>query len=112
MPDWIDVCPQSELDSGRGRLVEHDGLKIAVYNLNGDYFALEDFCTHDQFPLLGCGLPQDLLIHGEIITCPRHGARFAIRTGEALCAPAFEPIRRFPVRISDGSIQIRLTPPG
>lgn len=104
---WIDVCQQAELAPGAGRLVEHKGQKIAVYNLNGEYFALEDLCTHDHFPILGCGLPQDMVIHGDKITCPRHGARFSIRTGAALSPPAHEPVRTFPVRIAAGMIQIQ-----
>ena len=104
---WINVCPLPELPSGSGKLVELQGVKIAVYNLNGEYFALEDLCTHDQFPMLGCGLPQDMVIHGDHITCPRHGARFSIRTGDALCPPAYEPLHRFPVRIADGMIQVQ-----
>lgn len=107
MSDWINICPQTDIGAGQARLVEHAGLKIAVYNLDGEYFALEDFCSHDQFPLLGCGLPHDLLIHGEEITCPRHGARFSIRTGVALCAPAYEPVATFPVRVADGMVQIQ-----
>jgi 3-phenylpropionate/trans-cinnamate dioxygenase ferredoxin subunit len=104
--NWIDVCQQSELSPGCGRLVERDGVKVAVYNLHGEYFALEDLCSHEQFPLLGCGLPHDLLIHGEDITCPRHGARFNIRTGAALCAPAYEDLVMFPVRVENGMVQV------
>ena len=104
--NWVDVCHQSELSPGRGKLIEHNGSGIAVYNVKGELFALEDSCTHDDFPLLGCGLPQDLVIHGETITCPRHGARFSIRTGEALCAPACEPLRAFAVRVEGEIVQI------
>lgn len=109
MSDWVDVCAQVDLEPGRARLIDINGLKIGVYNLDGEYFALEDFCTHDQFPLLGCGLPVDLLIHGEEIMCPRHGARFSIRTGNALCAPAYEPTPTFPVRVIDGIVQIQVS---
>jgi 3-phenylpropionate/trans-cinnamate dioxygenase ferredoxin subunit len=110
LDNWINVCQPSELSPGRGRLVEHDGVTIAVYNLHGEYFALTDHCTHDQFPLLGCGLPQDLLIHGEAITCPRHGARFCIRTGAALSPPAYESLGTYPVRVADGMLQVGAGP--
>lgn len=105
--NWINVCLQTDLLPGSGKLIDQNGLKIAIYNLNGEYFALEDLCTHDHFPMLGCGLPQDMVIHGDQITCPRHGARFSIRSGATLCPPAYEPLHSFPVRIADGMIQVQ-----
>lgn len=108
--NWIDVCPQGDLLPGKARLVETANRKIGVYNLTGEYFALEDACTHDKYQMLGCGLPQDLVIHGEEITCPRHGARFSIRTGKALCPPAYLPARMFPVRVENGIVQIQTHP--
>jgi 3-phenylpropionate/trans-cinnamate dioxygenase ferredoxin subunit len=108
MTEWVAVCAQADLVPGQARLVDIHDLKIGVYNLGGEYFALEDLCTHEQFPLLGCGLSQDLLIVGEEIRCPRHGARFSIRTGDALCPPAYEPTPTFPVRIFDGIVQIQI----
>ncbi len=107
MSDWIDVAPATEFKPGQSRLVEADNVSIAVFNLDGDYFALEDVCTHDGSPMLGCGLEADEVIDGDQIICPRHGARFCIRTGEALTPPAYEPIAMFPVRIENGVIQTR-----
>ena len=83
MSDWVDVAAVSEFVPGSARLVDVDDTMIAVFNLDGEYFAIEDVCSHDGSPLLGCGLdPQDL-IDGDEIICPRHGARFSIKTGEA-----------------------------
>lgn len=107
MTDWINICLQEEFLPGQSRLVEVDELQVAVFNLGGDLFAMEDVCTHDGSPLLGCGLATDVLVQGDEIMCPRHGARFCIRTGEALSPPAYEPISMFPVRILDGIVQIR-----
>jgi 3-phenylpropionate/trans-cinnamate dioxygenase ferredoxin subunit len=76
MSDWIPVCPLSELHSGEHRVVDVDGAQVAVFNLQGRLYAIEDVCTHDGGILTGGP------IEGDQIVCPRHGARFSIRTGE------------------------------
>ena len=101
MPAWTTVAPAADIDSGSCRVVEADGTRIAVYNLDGEFHAIEDVCTHD-----GGELASGAVDGGEVI-CPRHGARFCIRTGEALCAPAYEPTAKLPVRIENGIVQVR-----
>jgi len=101
MSDWVTVCPLSELSPGTHRVIEVDGTQVAVFNLDGDLHAIEDVCTHDGGVLTGGP------IEGDQIVCPRHGARFCIRTGEALTAPAFEPTARFPVRVESGMVEVR-----
>ena len=101
MSDWISVCRAEDLTPGSHRLVELDGAQVAVFNLDGQYYAIEDVCTHDGGVLTGGA------VEGDQIVCPRHGARFSIRTGEALAPPAFEPTAVFPVRIQDGHVQVR-----
>jgi 3-phenylpropionate/trans-cinnamate dioxygenase ferredoxin subunit len=101
MSDWVTVCPLSELSPGSHRVIEVDGTQVAVFNLDGDLHAIEDVCTHDGGVLTGGP------IEGDQIVCPRHGARFCIRTGEALAAPAFEPTARFPVRVENGMVEVR-----
>jgi 3-phenylpropionate/trans-cinnamate dioxygenase ferredoxin subunit len=110
MSDWIDIAPAAEFGPGEARLVETDDARIAVFNLDGDYFAMEDVCSHDSSPLLGCGLAPADLVDGDRIMCPRHGARFCIRTGEALTPPAYEPVATFPVRIHNGIVQLKKPP--
>lgn len=110
MSDWIDIIPAAEFGPGSTRLVEWGGRQIAIFNLGGEYFAIEDNCTHADSPLLGCGLEPQHLIDGDQICCPRHGARFCIRTGAALTPPAWEPLATFPVRVYNGHIQLK-TPP-
>jgi len=107
MSDWIDVAPASEFRAGQSRLVDADGVRIAVFNIDGEFHALEDVCTHDGSPLLGSGVDTQDLVDGDQITCPRHGARFCIRTGEALAPPAYEPALKFPVRVENGIVQVR-----
>jgi len=107
MSDWVEISAQTEFNEGESRLVNINDVRVAVFNLGGEYYAIEDVCTHDGSPLLGCGLDPEDLIEGDEIICPRHGARFSIRTGKALCPPAYEPVCSFPVRISNGRIQVR-----
>lgn len=101
MSDWVTICRTDELPPGAHRVVEVDGVQVAVFNVDGDFFAIEDVCTHDGGVLTGGP------VHGGEIVCPRHGARFCIKTGEALSAPAFEATARFPVRVMEWEVQVR-----
>jgi len=101
MSDWVTVAPVDELKPGARQLVDVDGSQIVVFNLDGKYYAIEDVCTHDGGQLTGGE------VEGDQIICPRHGARFCIRTGAALTAPAYEATATFPVRIENGVIQVR-----
>ncbi len=101
MSDWISVCPLADLAPGEHRVVDVDGAQVAVFNLEGRLYAIEDVCTHDGGILTGGP------VEGDEIVCPRHGARFSIRTGEALAPPAFEPTPTFPVRVENGIVQVR-----
>ena len=107
MSDWVDVAKIEDLTPGKGRLVDMDDTMVAVFNIDGEYFAIEDVCTHDGSSFLGCGLEPEDLIEGDEIVCPRHGARFSIRTGEALSAPAYEAVTKFPTRVDGGMVQVR-----
>ena len=101
MSDWINVARQDEFPPGDWRSLDVDGTQVAVFNLSGEYHAIEDQCTHDGGTLTGGA------IDGEQIVCPRHGARFSIRTGAVLAPPAYEPVATFPVRIENGMVQVR-----
>ena len=82
--------------------VDVDDRLVVLIHAGGDWYCIDDVCTHDGGPL-GEG-PLD---NGAIV-CPRHGARFDIRTGKALCMPAFEPIEAYPVVCKDGKIYIEI----
>ncbi len=101
MADWTDVASPDELAPGDYRVVDIDDALIAVFNLDGEFYAIEDVCTHDYETLTGgC-------IEGDEIICPRHGARFNIKTGKALTPPAYEPVATLPVRVEDGMVQVK-----
>jgi 3-phenylpropionate/trans-cinnamate dioxygenase ferredoxin component len=101
MSEWVTVAKLGELAPGEWRIVTAGDVPIVVFNLDGEYYAIEDVCTHDGGQLTGG------TVEGDEIVCPRHGARFCIRSGEALAAPAYEPTAKFPVRIHEGTIQVR-----
>ncbi len=101
MSDWVEVGRESAIVTGEFVVVEIDDVKIAVFNIDGDFYAMEDVCTHDYGCLTGGK------IAGDKIMCPRHGAWFNIKTGEALNPPAYEPAPVFPVRVEDGKVFVR-----
>jgi 3-phenylpropionate/trans-cinnamate dioxygenase ferredoxin subunit len=102
MAEWIDVAKIDELTPGNRKIIVTDVAEIAVFNLDGEFFAIEDVCTHDGGEL-ATGVCE-----GDQIICPRHGARFCIRNGKALTPPAYEDIETFPVRIDQGVVQINI----
>lgn len=102
MGSWLDVASEEELTPGTHRVVDMDGVAVAVFNLGGEYFAIKDECTHDGGDLANGKL------EGDEIVCPRHGARFSVRTGAVLGPPAYEDVRSYPVRIAQGRIQVEV----
>lgn len=101
MTDWIDVVAESALANGEHIVVDVDGTDVAVFKLDDQLYAIEDVCSHD-----GAEIASGELIGDEIV-CPRHGARFCVKTGEVKCAPAYEDIATFPLRVVDGRIQVK-----
>jgi 3-phenylpropionate/trans-cinnamate dioxygenase ferredoxin subunit len=100
---WLPAGRLSDLAPGKVRLVT-DGadLNIAVCNVDGEIYAIEDVCTHDGGPL------DQGELEGVEIECPRHGARFDVTDGRATCLPAIMPVKVYPVRVENGEIQIQV----
>ena len=101
MTDWIDVCAASALADNENVIVDVDGTEVAIFKIDGQFFAIEDVCTHDGAEIASGEL------EGDEIICPRHGARFCVKTGAVKCAPAYEDVDTFPVRVEEGQLQIR-----
>ncbi len=97
---FVTVAKVGEIPEGGVKVVRLGDLPIAVFNLQGNYHALEDVCTHDGGELAG-GIIED-----SVVECPRHGARFDIRTGAVLCLPATSPVPTFEVKVVDGEIKV------
>ena len=102
MAQWIDVGALEMLAEGRSLTAEVDGFPILVTRCGPELLAVEDRCTHDGEALAG-GEIEDC----EII-CPRHFARFSLKTGEALTPPAYEPLRTFRVRSEAGRVLVEV----
>ena len=101
MTDWTTVATTDELQPGDRKAVFVDDEPVLLVRIDDDYLCVADVCTHDGQPL-GDGPIAD----GQI-TCTRHGARFALTTGDALCMPATEPVAVYSVQIDDGQIRVR-----
>jgi 3-phenylpropionate/trans-cinnamate dioxygenase ferredoxin subunit len=101
MAEWVAVARVENFPPGTVRTLEIEGTPIAVFNLNGRYYAIEDICSHEAETLSGGK------VAGDEIICPRHGAHFSILTGAALSPPAYEPVATFPVRVEGGMVRVR-----
>jgi len=101
-PPWIDIGPASAVTETTPLSAEVDGYSIMVLRCGAELYAIEDRCTHDGETLTGAEIEDCQVI------CPRHGARFCLRTGEALTPPAYEPVRTFKARIENDRVLIEL----
>lgn len=96
--DFVEIAPASELPNGERLFVELGDKPVVIFNIAGQYFAIGDICTHDDGPL------GDGVLEGNNIVCPRHGAEFDVRTGQAMQMPAVVDIPAYPVQVRDGTI--------
>ncbi len=102
MTTFVKLATLAELPLGGKKLTEIDGRAIALFNVDGAYYAIDDVCTHDGGPLA-----EGELIGCEI-HCPRHGARFDVRTGRPLSMPAFEPVAVHQVSVRGDDIYVAI----
>jgi len=102
MPEFTRVADVSEIADPGTMLVEVDGEVVALFHVEGRFYAIDDVCTHDGGPLV------DGELTGYKIACPRHGAKFDIRTGAALSMPAVRPTRAHLVKVEDGGVWVAL----
>jgi 3-phenylpropionate/trans-cinnamate dioxygenase ferredoxin subunit len=96
----VTVASAAEMPVGTSRLVRVGDVPLAVFHLEDGWYAIEDVCTHDggpvaEGPLSGC-----------VLTCPRHGAQFDVKTGAALSFPAVAPVPTYPVRVVGDEVQV------
>jgi 3-phenylpropionate/trans-cinnamate dioxygenase ferredoxin subunit len=101
---WVEVGRIEDVPPGHAARVEIDEVPVAIFNLDGEYFCLDDTCSHAEASLSD----GDLDTSRCAIECPLHGSAFSLRTGEPLSLPAVEPVRVHQVDISDGVIRIAL----
>jgi 3-phenylpropionate/trans-cinnamate dioxygenase ferredoxin subunit len=100
----IEVGSVDELPPNSVKIVTAGSITVGVYNLNGEFYALEDRCSHDDGPLCEGDFDPDT----GVAICPRHGANIDIRTGVPRTLPATQPVDTFPVRVEDGIIKVEV----
>jgi 3-phenylpropionate/trans-cinnamate dioxygenase ferredoxin component len=104
VPREVDVARVEEFAPGQVRIVRDGSLVVGVYNCDGEFYAIEDRCSHDDGPLC----EGDFDVDDCVAICPRHGSRFDVRTGRPLTLPAYVPVETFPVRVEDGVVKVML----
>lgn len=99
----VHACPVEDLPTGQALRVE-GSVPIALFNIDGEFCAIGDTCTHREASL------AEGYLEGDEVECPLHASRFNVRTGEVSGPPALEPVPSFPVVVRDGQIYIEDTP--
>src|SRR5712691_697937 len=102
MGEFIKVAGAGEIAPGEARAVEAGGRRIALFNVDGSFYAIDDTCTHKGGPL------SEGMVVGTEVTCPWHGAVFDVTTGKVLGLPAPRHVARYEVRIVGEDIEVEL----
>ena len=102
MGEFVTVAKKDDIPAGEVRVYNVNGKELAVAHTDDGYYAIDDVCTHDGGPL-GEGYVEDTQIE-----CPRHGARFDLRTGKAVTLPAVMPVNAYPVRVEGDDVQVEI----
>lgn len=97
---FVEIAPASELPASERLFVTIEDRSIVIFNIAGNLYAIADVCSHDNGPL------GDGDLEGNEVICPRHGARFDVRTGEVTSLPAVVDIPAYPLRVREGMIEI------
>ena len=96
------VATTTELKPGQGKKVEINGQAIALFNVNGTYYAIEDACSHVGGPL------SEGSLSGTTVMCPWHGAEFDVTCGKVLGGPAASDLKHYPVQVQGQEIKLDL----
>ena len=102
--EFVNAASVAELPPGTSKVVLVEGRRIALFNVNGTFYAIDDTCTHEEASL-GTGA-----VHGEVVACPKHGSRFHIPTGRVLSLPAVVPINTYQVKVEAGQVLVLPVP--
>ncbi len=100
MPNLVAVAKVADTPPGTISVHEADGVRIALCNVNGRFYAIDDVCTHDGGPL------DQGELDGELVECPRHGAKFDVTTGRAVVLPAVRPVKTYPVTVDGEDVLV------
>lgn len=97
---FVTVAKVVDIPEGAVKVVRLEDQAVAVFRVGGDFYAMDDICTHDGGPL------AEGTLDGDVIECPRHGAKFNVRTGAVVCLPATAPVPTYAVRVVGEDIQV------
>ena len=99
---FVTVAKVSDIPVRAFKPVEVEGKRLLVCHAEGGFYAVDDTCTHDDGPL------ADGWLEDDAIECPRHGARFDVRTGKVLCLPAAVPINSYAVKVEGDEVKVNV----
>jgi len=102
MGGWVKVAAREDVKADAPFITDVGGTRVAVFDLGGTLYCIEDVCTHDDGPVAEGPVTENM------IECPRHGARFDIRTGAVMGMPAVMPIRTFQVKVDEGAVLVQV----
>ena len=102
MAGFVKVLKTDEIVPGQGKLIEVGGKKVALFKVEGSFYAIDDTCTHRGGPL------SEGVLEGKQVTCPFHGARFDVTTGEVLGPPAPQGVARYNLRVDRSDIEVEV----
>ena len=102
MANFVRIAVVGELKPGEGKRVHVEGQELALFNVDGEYHALDGACTHRGGPL------AEGTLEGKHITCPWHGAVFAVTTGAVVSGPAVEAVAHDPVRVVGSDVEVEI----
>ena len=102
MAEFARVATISDVPPGEAKMVEAGGKKIALFNVGGAYYAIDDTCPHRGGPL------SQGVLEGETVTCPWHRAKFDIKTGAVIAPPAVTGVASYRVRVSGLDVEVEV----
>ena len=102
MPNLTAIAKTSDVAPGTIEVFEVDGKRIALCNVNGRFYAIDDVCTHDGGPL------DQGELDGNLVECPRHGAKFDVTDGRAVVLPAVRPVQTYRVEVDGDDVRVEL----
>ena len=102
MAEFVKVAKTDEIAPGQGKMVEVSGKKVALFNVEGSFHAIDDTCTHRGGPL------SEGSLDGKQVTCPWHGAIYDVTSGEVLGPPAPKGVARYNVRVEGENIEVEI----
>ena len=102
MGNFVRVADTAEIPEGFGKYVDVDGEPVAIFHVDGNFYATSDVCTHEEASL------SEGELEGEVVECPLHGARFNVRTGEVKSLPAVVRLKTYPVRIVGDALEVEV----